>query len=845
MSSVMLSPAIGRSQPGIRFETVSPVKPEAMPRMDIAAFVGFAERGPLHYPVVIEDMAKFAEVFGATPQLGWNAKGERVLGNLAESVSSYFIQGGQRCWVVRVAGSSASSNQFILPGLFTVTKSSGTYTVLPALAQARCEGSWSDPLRVSSRLQSRPVVIESLRATAAGNAWELRTRSETVRTGDLVRIIRDAGKQQSFFPIAKTERDNTTGELVLYAQAAIAFVKHNPAIPNPPIPHRTWDRGELGTLANWLDGQASLLGIDLRVRDDKFSEWRMENLGLTPLHSRYCGALPTDMDTYRGDASRSGVVQQKPSWFPLAVITNDIEPAGTTFMLPLDMDGNFSAENTVFTNSIPQLERDGLTSFETSMFLDPALRSTSLAELIATADAIRYSSPKSRPLNGIHAVLGWFNTTIQDEISLIAVPDAVHLPWQSKRTALSYTLAYTEIPKKIKSDKPASFSCCDTLVTPTNLSASATTPSGNVLHLSWMKPEGMNIAGIEYQIQESVSENFLLVDSTWKTKEASVETAITAPGRRLFRVRAVSATHTSSWSVAIAVNITETESDDVQVGAGDEITREIQQALIRLCAAQGELFTVLSLPKKISEQDAGKHVQSLSETQLSGSTASNVNLDTEGRVGSYAAVYHPWIETRSTTGLVRPIPPDGAILGMIAARTRERGAWIAPANSVLRSVVALHTELPASRQTLLLDAGINLILHRPEGYTLLSEDTLSGIPDLQPIHVRRLLILLRRIVLRLGEEFTFETNGLALRALIRQRCYNMLNGLYRAGAFDGRSASEAFQVSIDDTDNTQASLDAGRLIIRIRVRPAQALRFITLRFALGGGTSGVSEENAT
>src|SRR3990170_1415279 len=101
MISGMLTPALDRTRSGIRFESGSPAVLEPMPRMDVAAFVGFAERGPLHWPVVIEDMTQFEKVFGATPQLGWGQKGERMLGNLAESVSSFFIQGGQRCWIVR------------------------------------------------------------------------------------------------------------------------------------------------------------------------------------------------------------------------------------------------------------------------------------------------------------------------------------------------------------------------------------------------------------------------------------------------------------------------------------------------------------------------------------------------------------------------------------------------------------------------------------------------------------------------------------------------------------------------------------------------------------------------
>lgn len=849
MIAGMLSPLFYRSRPGIRFEAGSPPMPEAMPRMDVAAFIGFAERGPLHCPVAVEDMAQFEKVFGTAPKLGWAKNGEQIFGHLTESVNAFFSQGGRRCWVVRVAGSSASSNQFKLPNLFRVSPSSSGFLVFPALAHARCEGSWSDPLHAATRLQTRPVVVDSLSVIGAERTWELRTRADIARTGDLLRIVRTAGPDQlhAFFPVTWVERDHLSGDNVLIAQTAIAFKN---------IPEQQIDIGEPSA---WLEGKASLVSIDLRVRDEKSSEWRNENLGLTPLHPRYCGALPTDLEIYRGDTSGSGALQPMASgasvdsapWFPLAARHSDKEELEyASFMVPLGMDGSFAKEEPVIKNSSSELERDGLTKFDASMFLDPALRDAKIADLMATADAIRYSAPAPRPLAGMHAVLGWFNTSVQDEVTLIAVPDAVHQPWQGRPQALRYSLIIEEILPEENTEKPEPFVCCNELPAPSKLTASATTstgtaiPSGTTVRLSWEKSEGVSSTAIEYQVQESASENFLVVDHTSQTRESRFDIDITAPGRRIFRLCAKSGTRTSAWSPAIALNIREVDSGDQQSSAAGEVAREIQRALIKLCAAQGELFAVLSLPKKITEQEATNHVLSLSATPLDGASANSVYLDPEGRVGSYAAIYHPWLETRNASGSVRPLPPDGAILGMIASRTRDRGAWIAPANRVLRSVVALHTILPEARQALLVGAGINLVLHRPQGFTLLSEDTLSNIADLWPIHVRRLLILLRRIMLRLGEEFTFETNNLALRALIRQRCNSMLERMFRAGAFAGRSAADAFQVSVDDADNTPASIDAGRLIIRIRVRPAQALCFITIRFALGGGAFGVTEENA-
>jgi hypothetical protein len=832
MIAGMLNPVLDRTRPGIRFEAGPPPISEAMPRMDVAAFIGFAERGPLHWPVAIEDMAQFEKVFGVTPKLGWTEHGERIFGHLAESVSAFFTQGGRRCWVVRVAGTSASSKKFFIPNLFKVTPSSGGFRVLPALVQARSEGSWADTFQLASRLQARHIIVDTLCIIGPEKSWEFRTRSDTARPGDLLRI---SGIHQAFFPLAAVERNSVTGEIVLYAKTGVAFSSEG-------------DQIQIGDPSVWLDCKAALISIDLRVKSQNATEWIKEDLGLTPLHPRYLGALATDIDVYRGDTSASGASHLLPTasgvdsapWFPLAATDIDKASASVSFMVPLGMDGKFSQGETAIPNPSSELVRDGLANFDASMFLDPALRDASIAGLMAKADAIRYSAAVPRPLTGIHAVLGWFNTSIQDEVTLIAVPDAVHQPWQERPQPLRYSFSVEEILPEENTKKPKSFVCCDKLPAPSKLMI----PPGTTARLGWEMPENLSSTAIEYQVQESASPDFLVVDHISMTSEIGLDVSITALGRRIFRVRAMAAGQVSEWSSAIALNIHEIDAAGQLGSTAGTVAREIQHALINLCVAQGELFSVLSLPKSITEQEAVNHVLSLPATTFADTSASSVYFDSEGRIGSYAAIYHPWIEACNASGSVIPLPPDGAILGMIAARTSDRGAWIAPANRVLRSVVALHTAVPDARQALLAGAGINLVLHRPEGYTLLSEDTLSSVADLRPIHVRRLLILLRRIMLRLGEEFTFEVNSLALRALIRQRCNSMLEHMFRAGAFAGRSAAESFQVSVEDTDNPPASIDAGRLIIRIRVRPAQALRFITILLTLGGGASGVTEENA-
>ncbi|MGW6412626.1 phage tail sheath subtilisin-like domain-containing protein [Streptomyces vinaceus] len=92
----------------------------------VAAFVGFADRGPLHEPTRITNWSQFSKTFG-----------EFIEGTyLAHSVYGYFANGGGSCYVVRVGGSdpeeeSASSLTTTAP-----TKVLGGYevTALPSAA---------------------------------------------------------------------------------------------------------------------------------------------------------------------------------------------------------------------------------------------------------------------------------------------------------------------------------------------------------------------------------------------------------------------------------------------------------------------------------------------------------------------------------------------------------------------------------------------------------------------------------------------------------------------------------------------------------------------------------------
>ncbi len=151
------------SSPGISFEAVAPPLAESLPRMDIAGFVGFAERGPIGTPVPVEGIERFRDVFGGPVELARDEETGRMdTSYLLPAVEAFFQNGGRRCWVVRVAhlpevSSSPDSvrrTHFGLPGLVSAEKEpTSTDTRRPSMVRARCYGTSLEGLQVGTTLR--------------------------------------------------------------------------------------------------------------------------------------------------------------------------------------------------------------------------------------------------------------------------------------------------------------------------------------------------------------------------------------------------------------------------------------------------------------------------------------------------------------------------------------------------------------------------------------------------------------------------------------------------------------------------------------------------------------------
>lgn len=666
--------------------------------------------------------------------------------------------------------------------------------------------------------------------------------------GSLLRV--DFGREQQLWLTVQTSRpldsEGSSSGAVLRVTGEGLWLQ-TPAPEHPPISAPIVERLEFELWAR--------RGDDYPVR--------LSNFAFDPAHPHFWGALPTDEELYARDESTLGpshpAVWQAASdpRFPLA------GPGVKAGMyIPIGMPAIPDRFLRAVRERGSALKRDGLATFDASLFLDPDLVEFGTVALLEQADFVRYRSPSPRRLTGIHAALGL------EEATVIAVPDAVHRGWtENLRAAVLPADDPPPLPRPewwhfLPCDPPrpipqtrepawANFLPCGTrVISPPALSHDAPDPAGTFT-LTWSSEPGAR-----YILEEATNPQWDGAAAIYAGTENRLSIYGRSAGDYYYRARAVVDGASSDWGVADPVRVADVRSSVLNAPEAyrDDTLLAVQRALLRLCAARGDLLAVLALPEHYREDAAVAHAAALKSPLVAGrrfragwarrGSRLVEPLGTgEAAAFSYGALYHPWLIGREETGPVsfRIAPPDGAACGIIARRALARGAWIAPANELLTGVVALTPPVAPDRYLRLQEAQLNLIRHEPRGFTTLSADTLSDDVDLRPINVRRLLILLRRMALQLGWKYVFEPNDDTLRRRMQLGFEALLDRMYARGAFAGSTPATAFQVVTGSSINTPQSMDQGRFIVELRVAPALPMTFLTIRL-LQIGDRGLSAE---
>lgn len=955
-----------RRLPGIEVGVAPRPAVEALPRMDVAVLVGFASTGPVHMPVAVESVARFTEVFGADAPLAWDdTRGERVHAYLGPAVRAFFANGGRRCWIIRVARDPVT-NEFAIPGVLSVDRDR---TVEAATAVARCEGSWSDRLRVATALQKRSFAIDGLADASTSPpsspsiAFDFRTRFG-LSAGDLIEL--DDGDGVCAYATIESVRatPEADGPYTVRASVCAAFERligeGSPSSPpavsigtaevhgfGAPVPATLFDpadatvptrldfdapmpaRLEGGHWARWSDGSAQvwlrideidrapvfagspavmdsasvtasvtgpawrelgaalaltmvgtkrahLISVDLRVDDGDERFVRLNGVGLTPAHPDAWWNQTSDAEVFRPhedarvSVTEAAARQERPR-FPLARAPLPLPHA----WVPLGVAAPFGTSLSPLPQALTPLERDGLASFDAGLFLDPELAGVPLQAVAELADAIRFLRDQTRPLRGLHAAWSIGAGGLFNEVSLLAIPDAIHLGWH-KRPDRDVPAPEPQNPPSPPNWHTHRGACARPVEPPSDGPDFGVflDCSSRALTAPMLAGPGAPVPPGAYRLTWTDSEplgSYVLVESTQSDSSDSREifsgtdTEYVALNQRegvyYYQVFARVGDERSGGSNAIAVLV---RSDEwVQ----NRPTRDIDEAFephwlavhraaLRMAAASGDLFVAATMPRHFRTERALRYAQRLRAVREPPGLA---EIDafgfTEGRALSYGALYFPWLQSdvraanqrRDAAGPALPrspkvVPPDGVALGVLAARAANRGAWIAPANEPLQDVVALTPTVKAADWQALLDAQINLIRPDPRGFLVLSADTLAREVELRPINVRRLLTLLRRIAFRRGISYVFEPNGDVLRRAVERGFELLMTDLFRRGAFAGAVAEQSFRVVTDDTINTPRDAEAGRFVVELRVAPSVPMRFIRVLLAQSGARLTVSEE---
>lgn len=210
---------------------------------------------------------------------------------------------------------------------------------------------------------------------------------------------------------------------------------------------------------------------------------------------------------------------------------------------------------------------------------------------------------------------------------------------------------------------------------------------------------------------------------------------------------------------------------------------------------------------------------------------------------SYGAAYFPWLRTpdptgRSNAGIL--MPPSGFVAGLYAKTDFRRGVWKAPAGTEA-SIAALDTAADLTNaehgDLNTHDVSICAIRKMPgAGIVVWGARTMSSDPEYRYVPVRRTAIMLRRSIHDGIQWAVFEGNDERLWSSLRLNIGSFMNRLFRAGAFQGSKASDAYFVRCGLGDTmTQDDIDAGQVIVLVGFAPLKPAEFVIVRIQQQAG----------
>lgn len=255
---------------------------------------------------------------------------------------------------------------------------------------------------------------------------------------------------------------------------------------------------------------------------------------------------------------------------------------------------------------------------------------------------------------------------------------------------------------------------------------------------------------------------------------------------------------------------------------------------LQVCESRGDVLYLVDPPFGLRPQQAVDWHNGILLSDLNSAINS-----------SYGALYWGWIRVFDQFSADEIwIPPSGHIAAVYSRTARETEQWFAPAG--LRRgklLTALDVEYSPTQgeRDLLYGSGnaVNPIVKFPQdGITVWGQRTLQRTQSaLDRVNVRMLLIYVKKNLVQLLRNFIFEPND---RILWRQAKATIEPFL---ADIQARRGMTAFNVVIDETNNTPERIDRNELWVSVFLKPTRAVEFIVLNLVvLRTGASFSAEE---
>ena len=207
------------------------------------------------------------------------------------------------------------------------------------------------------------------------------------------------------------------------------------------------------------------------------------------------------------------------------------------------------------------------------------------------------------------------------------------------------------------------------------------------------------------------------------------------------------------------------------------------------------------------------------------------SLESVGMNSNYSATYWPWVQIAdATSNLYTYQSPTLMAVRAIAYTDNIAAPWFAPAGLIRglagAGIIRADVKLNKGDRDTLYNGRVNPIASFvQQGITIWGQKTMQIQQSaLDRINVRRLLLQVRRLVAAASLTLVFEQNDQTLRDQFLAKVEPILLQI------QNQRGLTAFKVVMDNSNNTNDTIDRNTLVGKIQLKPTRTAEFLDLSF---------------